>query len=86
MYNINGKPWQVDYLTLFAVSILVFFFFLINYNCGAPLGQGNALKNWRMPLIVGRTRYSLVKSERIVCSMLTEWLSGFFELNKSSVI
>jgi hypothetical protein len=27
MYNINGKPWQVDYLTLFAVPILVFFFF-----------------------------------------------------------
>jgi hypothetical protein len=21
MYNINGNPWQVDYFTLFAVSI-----------------------------------------------------------------
>jgi hypothetical protein len=31
-------------------------------------------KNWRMPLFAASTRYSLVKGERIVRSVLTAWL------------
>ncbi|KAG9138217.1 hypothetical protein Leryth_001433, partial [Lithospermum erythrorhizon] len=34
-------------------------------------------KNWSMPLNTTRTRYSLVKGERIVRSVLTAWLLAF---------
>lgn len=34
-------------------------------------------KNWRMPLFATRTRYSLVKGERIVRFVLTAWLREF---------
>jgi hypothetical protein len=44
--------------------------------CGAPLGQWNSFKNRRMPLIAARTRYSLVKGERIVRFVLTARLRG----------
>ncbi len=37
-------------------------------------------KNWRTPLYAASTRYSLVKGERIVRTVLTARLRGFFWL------
>jgi len=39
-------------------------------------------KNWRMPLIVTSSRYSLIKGERIVCF---ELIRGLRELNDGSL-
>ncbi|XP_055814370.1 annexin D3-like [Solanum dulcamara] len=38
------------------------------------LNEENPAKNWRMPLIEARTRYFLVKGERIVRYVLAAWL------------